>query len=58
MILSILGLGITGLVFQEIRFSKSYARLITSYLLAQGALKTVFYLREKIQLLPMILGMN
>ncbi len=47
MILSILGLGITGLVFQEIRFSKSYARLITSLPLAQGALKTVFYLREK-----------
>ncbi len=46
MILAILGLGITGLVFQEIRFSKSYTRLITSLPLAQGALKTVFYLRE------------
>ncbi|MCX5698126.1 MAG: type II secretion system protein GspK [Candidatus Omnitrophica bacterium] len=47
MILSILGLGITGLVFQEIRFSKTYSRLITSLPLARGALKTVFYLREK-----------
>ena len=47
MILSILGLGITGLVFQEIRFSKTYFRLVTSLPLAQGALKTVFYLREK-----------
>jgi len=46
MILAILGLGITGVVFQEIKFSKSYARLITSLPLAQGALKTVFYLRE------------
>ena len=47
MILSILGLGITGLVFQEIRFSKTYTRLITSLPLARAALKTVFYLREK-----------
>jgi DNA uptake protein ComE-like DNA-binding protein len=47
MILSILGLGITGLVFQEIKFSKTYFRLVSSLPLAQGALKTVFYLREK-----------
>jgi len=47
MILSILGLGITGLVFQEIRFNKTYFRLITSLPLVQGALKTVFYLRGK-----------
>ena len=47
MILAILGLGITGLVFQEIRFSKTYFRLVASLPLAQGALKTVFYLREK-----------
>lgn len=47
MILTILVLGITGLVFQEIRFSKTYFRLVTSLPLAQGALKTVFYLREK-----------
>jgi len=47
MILSILGLGITGLVFQEIRFSKTYTRLITSLPLARAALKTVFYLRDK-----------
>ncbi len=47
MILSILGLGITGLVFQEIRFSKTYFRLVTSLPLAKAALKTVFYLKEK-----------
>jgi DNA uptake protein ComE-like DNA-binding protein len=47
MILAILGLGITGIAFQEIRFSKSYCRLITSLPLVQGALKTVFFLRAK-----------
>jgi len=47
MILGILGLGITGLIFQEIKFNKTYFRLVTSLPLAQGALKTVFYLREK-----------
>jgi len=47
MILAILGMGITGIAFQEIRFSKSYFRLITSLPLVQGALKTVFYLRAK-----------
>ncbi|MCG2714098.1 MAG: general secretion pathway protein GspK [Candidatus Omnitrophica bacterium] len=47
MILGILGLGITGLVFQEIRFNKAYSRLVASLPLARGALKTVFYLREK-----------
>ncbi len=46
MILGILGLGITGLVFQEIRFGKTYARLVASLPIAQGALKTVFYLRQ------------
>ncbi len=47
MILAILGLGITGLVFQELMFSKAYSRIITSLPVARGALKTVFYLREK-----------
>lgn len=47
MILAILGLGITGLVFQEIRFSKAYSRLVVSLPLAQGALRSVFYLRGK-----------
>jgi len=47
MILAILGLGITGLVFQEIRFNKAYSRMISSLPIAQGALKKVFYLREK-----------
>lgn len=45
MILSILGLGISGLVFQEIRFSKAYFRLITSLPIARGALRGVFYFR-------------
>lgn len=47
MILAILGLGITGLVFQEVRFNKAYSRMIASLPIAQGALKKVFYLREK-----------
>lgn len=47
MILSILGLGITGLVFQEIRFGRTYERLITSLPTVQGAVRTIFYLRAK-----------
>lgn len=47
MILAILGLGVTGLVFQEIKFSKAYSRIVTSLPAAQGALKAVFYLRDK-----------
>lgn len=47
MILAILGLGITGLVFQEIKFSKAYFRIVTSLPAAQGALKSVFYLWDK-----------
>ncbi|MDD5477367.1 MAG: DUF3964 family protein [Candidatus Omnitrophica bacterium] len=47
MILSILGMGLTGLVFQEIRFARTYQRLSFSLPAARGALKTVFYLREK-----------
>lgn len=47
MILAILGLGITGLVFQEIRFNKTYSRIVTSLPIAQGALKKVFYVRDK-----------
>jgi len=46
MILSILGLGLTGLVFQEIRFAKTYQRLVFSLPIVRGALKTVFYLRQ------------
>jgi len=46
MILSILGMGLTGLVFQEIRFAKTYQRLVFSLPIARGALKTVFYLRQ------------
>jgi len=47
MILSILGLGISGLVFQELRFSKTYFRLVTSLPIASAALKKVFYDRQK-----------
>ena len=47
MILSILGMGLAGLVFQEIKFAKSYQRLIFSLPVARAALKTIFYLREK-----------
>lgn len=47
MILAILGMGITGLVFQEARLSKAYFRLVTSLPIARAAAKTVFYLREK-----------
>jgi DNA uptake protein ComE-like DNA-binding protein len=45
-ILSILGMGLTGLVLQEIRFAKAYQRFSFSLPIARGALKTVFYLRE------------
>lgn len=46
-ILSILGMGLTGLVFQEIRFAKTYQRLGFSLPIARGALKAVFYLRQE-----------
>jgi len=46
MILSILGLGLTGLVFQEIRFAKTYQRLISSLPVAKAAVKSIFYLRK------------
>jgi len=46
MILSILGMGLSGLVFQEIRFARTYQRLCFSLPLARGALKEVFYLRQ------------
>lgn len=46
MILSILGMGLTGLVFQEIRFARTYQRLCSSLPVARGALKEVFYLRQ------------
>lgn len=47
MVLSILGMGLTGLVFQEIRFARTCQRLGFSLPAARGALKTVFYLRQK-----------
>jgi len=46
MILAILGMGLTGLVFQEIRFAKAYQRISFSLPTAKAALKTVFYLRQ------------
>jgi DNA uptake protein ComE-like DNA-binding protein len=45
-ILSILGMGLTGLVFQEIRFAKAYQVYSFSLPIARAALKTVFYLRQ------------
>ncbi|MDD5464742.1 MAG: helix-hairpin-helix domain-containing protein [Candidatus Omnitrophica bacterium] len=46
MILSILGMGLSGLVFQEIKFARTYQRLCFSLPMARGALKEVFYLRQ------------
>ncbi|MBU4252654.1 MAG: general secretion pathway protein GspK [Candidatus Omnitrophica bacterium] len=46
MILSMLGMGLTGLVFQEIKFTKVYQRINFSLPAAKAALKTVFYLRQ------------
>ncbi len=46
MILSMLGMGLTGLVFQEIKFAKVYRRINFSLPAAKAALKTVFYLRQ------------
>ena len=46
MILSILGLGLTGFVFQEIKFASTYQRLILSLPVARAALKTVFLQRQ------------
>ena len=45
-ILSILGMGLTGLVFQEIKFAKDYQAISFSLPIARAALKTVFYLRQ------------
>jgi len=45
MILSIMGMGLAGLVFQQINFSKSYMRLSFSTPVADAALKQVFYFR-------------
>lgn len=46
MILSILGMGLTGLVFQEMKFSSGFSRLISSLPIARGAVKAVFYAKE------------
>lgn len=46
MILSILGMGLAGMVFQEIKFAKTYQRLNFSLPIARAALKAVFYLRQ------------
>lgn len=46
MILSLLGMGLAGLAFQEIKFTKAYQRLRLSLPVARAALKTVFYLEE------------
>ncbi len=46
MVLSILGMGLAGLVFQEIGFAKAYQRLTLSLPTARAALKKVFYIRQ------------
>jgi len=46
-ILSILGMGLTGLVFQEIKFVKAYRRLSFSLPVARAGLRAVFLLRQK-----------
>jgi len=45
-ILAILGMGLTGLVFQEIRFSSSISRLNLSLPMARAALRVIFYERS------------
>lgn len=45
-ILSILAMGLCGLVFQQIRFASVFVRLNSSLPIAQGALKEVFYTRD------------
>lgn len=47
MILSMLGMGIAGLVFQEIKFVKAYQRLSFSLPIAKAALRAVFYMRKE-----------
>lgn len=46
MVLSILGMGLAGLVLQEVKFAKTYQRLKFSLPIARAAIKTVFYLRQ------------
>ena len=47
LILSILGMGLTGLVLQEIKVSSTISRLYASLPMAEAALRSVFYAREK-----------
>ena len=46
MMLSILGMGLTGLVFQEIKFANAYQRITLSLPIARAATRAVFYLRD------------
>lgn len=46
MILSVLGMALTGLVFQQIKFAKAYQRIVLSLPTATAATKAVFYLRK------------
>ena len=48
-ILSILGMGLTGLIFQEIKFSSTLSRLNASLPIARSALRIVFYERANDQ---------
>lgn len=47
MVLSILAMALTSFVFQEIKFARSYRRIVVSLPLARSALASVFYIREK-----------
>lgn len=46
MILAILGMGLTGLVFQEIKFVKAYQRLSFSLPIAKASVRAVFCFRK------------
>ena len=46
-VLAILGMGLTGLVFQEIRSAAAISRLYASLPVAEAVVRSVFYEREK-----------
>jgi len=46
MILSILGMGLSSFVFQQIKFAKTYKHIVMSLPAARAAAKSVFYIRQ------------
>jgi DNA uptake protein ComE-like DNA-binding protein len=46
MVLSILGMGLSAIVFQEIKFARAYRRSAISLSAARSALRAAFYLRK------------